>query len=165
MTIIHVLHVPWKDKVVGKDPGEVVVHQVSGQRDYVSGVDVHRERLSYPHPCRTSSRPLQGHQYQEGFPPACSQITFSLFVHNEASADTKVFISSQKVATLRKHRESHSVWMGLEHLVPAPEHIPVHIIMDDMFPTERKTLVVLNGLISRGNCSGIDCFRIRAWVQ
>lgn len=44
----------------------------------------------------------------------------------------EVFIRGQQVAVLPEHGKSHAIWVSLEHLVPAPYHVPVHVVHDSV---------------------------------
>lgn len=56
--------------------------------------------------------------------------------------------------------EAHAVRMRLEDLVPPPEHIPVHVVLDAVLPAEHESLVFQNGGIARGNRAGVDGLRV-----
>jgi hypothetical protein len=78
----------------------------------------------------------------------------------------EIFVRSQQVAVLSKDAESHSVRMRLQYLIPAPYHIPVHIIVYALCPAQKKRLGFKDGCITRGDGATVYRFRIRTcWPE
>ena len=86
--------------------------------------------------------------------------TLSLVVDDKTSSYAEVLIRGQEITFFSKNAEPHTIGMGLEDLVPSPKHITVHVILDAMIASEEKCFVFQNGVITRGNCAGIDGLRI-----
>ena len=72
----------------------------------------------------------------------------------------EILIRSQQLPLLPKHREPYPIRVRLQHLVPAPKHVPVHIIHDPVLPAEKEVLVVEDVGIPGGDRTGVD----RLWV-
>lgn len=72
----------------------------------------------------------------------------------------KVLIRSQQLPIRAKHRKAHAVRVRLEHLVPAPEHVAVHVVCDVVLPTEHQALRLEDGRVARGDRARVD----RLWV-
>ena len=58
------------------------------------------------------------------------------------SYSPEIFVCGQEVAISIKDRESHSVRVSLENLVPMPKHVSFGVILDVVMPPEEKFLVV-----------------------
>ena len=48
----------------------------------------------------------------------------------------EVLIRSQEITILIKNRKAHSVRVGLEDLVPPPQHVTVHVVRNAVLPAE-----------------------------
>ena len=48
----------------------------------------------------------------------------------------EVLISGQEIPIPAEDRKSHSIRMGLEDLIPSPQHVTVHIIRNAMLSPE-----------------------------
>ena len=53
----------------------------------------------------------------------------------------KIFIGSEKFAVLSEDREAHPIWVCLQNLIPAPNHIPIHVIVYSMLPAKHEVLI------------------------
>lgn len=82
----------------------------------------------------------------------------------ESSRLPEVFIRSEKFAILTEHGEPHSIRVRLQHLIPAPKHIAIHVIMDVVLPTEHEMLVCDDVIVSGWDGPGINGLRVGACV-
>lgn len=104
--------------------------------------------------------------------------TLSLLVHNEATTDARrdllrcvnqvgpggipiILIRSQEVTVLVKAGEAHAIWVSWEYLVPPPEHIAFHNVLDAVRSRKVEDLLLLDESVSGGYSHGFDSFRIR----
>lgn len=54
----------------------------------------------------------------------------------------EVFICGQKIPLFAKARKTHAIGVRFEHVIPAPQHISVHVEIDGTFSAEVQALVV-----------------------
>jgi hypothetical protein len=50
-----------------------------------------------------------------------------------------------------------------KYLIPSPEHVAVHIIVDAMLSAENERFIVQDAGVTRRNSSGVNCFWIRTF--
>jgi len=86
--------------------------------------------------------------------------TFGLIIDNKTSPYAEVLVRGQQITIFPKHAESHAIGMGLEDLIPSPEHITIHVVLDTMMTRKEKSFICQYAVISRGNCASID----RLWI-
>lgn len=86
--------------------------------------------------------------------------TLGLFVHYKSTAHAveslvkflvraiyslrrlpEVLIRCEQVTIFAENREPHAIRVSFEHLIPAPEHVSIHVIMHMMLPIEHERFV------------------------
>lgn len=87
-------------------------------------------------------------------------IDFGLVIDDEPTPDAKVLVGGEQVAVLAEHTEAHAVGVGLEDLVPAPEHVAVHVVMDSVVARQQERLAFDDGIIPRGDRAGVYGFGV-----
>ena len=141
---------------------------------------------AYRRPCKISFRRLSYDRhninkfYQRG--EENNHSTFCLFVYDETPSHTsgienyllsmdwqeskessrvpEIFIRSQQFSILPKYGETYPIGVCLQHLVPTPKHIAIHVIVDAVLPTKHEMFVWYNVIIPRWNCTGVYCLRV-----
>lgn len=56
----------------------------------------------------------------------------------------EVLIRSKQIAVMSENGEAHPIRMCLEYLVPAPQHVAVHVICNAVLPTKHERFVFEN---------------------
>ena len=72
-----------------------------------------------------------------------------------------ILVRRKQIPVLIEDREAHAVRVGLQDLVPAPQHVPVHIVVNVVRSVQCKTLGLHDSLITGRNGTGVYCFWIR----
>lgn len=93
----------------------------------------------------------------------------------------KIFIGCKELSPLTKYRETHSVWMSFQYLIPPPQHVllmkshvrsipplgdqtrtdSVHVILDMVSATQAQCFVLQDRVVPGIDCTGIN----RLWVR
>ena len=88
--------------------------------------------------------------------------TFCFLIDYKPSSDTKILISRKQIAVLPKTTKAHAIWVSLENLVPAPEHITIHVVHDTVMAAKKECFVPQDGFVARRDSSGVDGFWVGA---
>jgi len=75
-----------------------------------------------------------------------------------------ILIRRQEVTVLGKTGEAHAIWVGRKHLVPPPEHIPFHYILDAVTTRKMEDLMLLDECVSGGYGRCFDVFRVGTYM-
>lgn len=99
--------------------------------------------------------------------------TFCLVVDHKATTDAEevdmmmigkerkdklpeILICCQEIAPFVIAGKAHTVGVGFENLIPAPQHISVHVEVDRSFSAEMQAFVEEDSLVARRNGSAVD---------
>jgi hypothetical protein len=81
-------------------------------------------------------------------------------IKQEPEAVPIILIRRQEVTILVKTGEAHAIRVSREHLVPPPEHITLHYVLDAVATREIEDLLLLDKGVSGGYGGCFDSFRI-----
>lgn len=103
--------------------------------------------------------------YYESTSDACRKRkgTISTSRTSAPQRSPKILINSEQLTLAIKTRKPHPIRVGLEHLIPAPEHIPVHVVLDGVFPTQEEGLGCEDGGVAGGDCACVYGFGVGAF--
>lgn len=75
----------------------------------------------------------------------------------------EILIRGQEVAMFVKTGKTDTVRVCFENLVPAPQHISVHVEVDMSSSVKMQGFVEQDGVIARRDGTAIDCLGIRSF--